>query len=294
MAVMIKSATSIDAAPQYPCSYNLANIICVGATDKNDNLATFSNYGVASVDIAAPGVDIVGTIENDTYYTGSGTSYATAFVSGAVATLWGHNPSASIATVRNTILAGSDHLASLSDTVTCSRRLNLNTALRAFQTNSIPAENCRTTFAPVYRFWSDTKQGHFYTASTIERDYIIASYPVWHYEGMAFSAFAQHVADTTPIYRFWSNEKQHHFYTASTAERDYVMTHYSANTWNYEGIAYYAYTSATTDSTPVYRFWSDTKQGHFYTASAVERDSIIATYPDDVWRYEGIGWYIPQ
>ena len=53
---------SDDAAPHYPCNYgaggdNLPNVICVAATDQNDQLAPFSNYG-RSVDLAAPGVDI--------------------------------------------------------------------------------------------------------------------------------------------------------------------------------------------------------------------------------------------
>lgn len=43
-----------DATPFYPASYNLANIISVAATDQNDDLTSFSNYGAASVDLAAP------------------------------------------------------------------------------------------------------------------------------------------------------------------------------------------------------------------------------------------------
>jgi len=44
-----------DVSPHYPSSYNLENIIAVAATDLNDNLTTFSNYGATSVDLAAPG-----------------------------------------------------------------------------------------------------------------------------------------------------------------------------------------------------------------------------------------------
>jgi thermitase len=56
---------SDDTTPHYPCNYgaapdNLPNVICVAATDPNDNLASFSNYG-ASVDLAAPGVEIAST-----------------------------------------------------------------------------------------------------------------------------------------------------------------------------------------------------------------------------------------
>lgn len=46
----------------YPASYDLSNIVSVAATDQNDNLASFSNYGVESVDVAAPGVNIYSTI----------------------------------------------------------------------------------------------------------------------------------------------------------------------------------------------------------------------------------------
>ncbi len=47
-----------DSTPVYPASYDLPNIISVAATDQNDNLASFSNYGSASVDIGAPGANI--------------------------------------------------------------------------------------------------------------------------------------------------------------------------------------------------------------------------------------------
>jgi subtilisin family serine protease len=42
----------------YPSSYDLDNIIAVAATEQNDNLASFSNFGATSVDVAAPGTNI--------------------------------------------------------------------------------------------------------------------------------------------------------------------------------------------------------------------------------------------
>jgi subtilisin family serine protease len=50
-----------DQGPAYPCSYPSANIVCVAATDANDRLADFSNFGASSVDLAAPGVSILST-----------------------------------------------------------------------------------------------------------------------------------------------------------------------------------------------------------------------------------------
>ncbi len=51
-----------DVTPHYPASFNLSHIISVAATDQNDDLANFSNYGVVSVDVAAPGTNILSTI----------------------------------------------------------------------------------------------------------------------------------------------------------------------------------------------------------------------------------------
>jgi subtilisin family serine protease len=51
-----------DATPQYPASFNLPNIISVASTDQNDNLTPFSNYGPTSVDVAAPGTNILSII----------------------------------------------------------------------------------------------------------------------------------------------------------------------------------------------------------------------------------------
>jgi subtilisin family serine protease len=51
-----------DAAPFYPASYDLPNIISVAATDHNDTLGDFSNFGATSVDVAAPGVQISSSV----------------------------------------------------------------------------------------------------------------------------------------------------------------------------------------------------------------------------------------
>ncbi|MDA3832427.1 MAG: S8 family peptidase, partial [Spirochaetales bacterium] len=56
-----------DIQPQYPASYELKNIIAVAASDLNDDLADFSNYGLTSVDVMAPGDGIKSTIPASSY-----------------------------------------------------------------------------------------------------------------------------------------------------------------------------------------------------------------------------------
>lgn len=52
--------------PSYPCDYDLANIVCVAATDQGDGLAGFSDYGAGSVDVGAPGTNILSTVPTST------------------------------------------------------------------------------------------------------------------------------------------------------------------------------------------------------------------------------------
>jgi subtilisin family serine protease len=119
------AANNNDANPSYPASYDLDNIVSVAATDRNDLLAGFSNYGATSVDLAAPGVSIVSTWNNNGYNTISGTSMATPHVSGAVAMIRGAFPGDSYKTVINRLLANVDVLPNLSGKVATSGRLRL-------------------------------------------------------------------------------------------------------------------------------------------------------------------------
>ena len=56
------SSANNDTTPTYPASYRLANMIVVAASDQNDALASFSDYGATTVDLAAPGVNILSTV----------------------------------------------------------------------------------------------------------------------------------------------------------------------------------------------------------------------------------------
>jgi len=97
-----------DETPHYPSSYDLPNIIAVAAIGEDGSLADFSCYGLESVDLAAPGVDILSTVPGgagDQYDgTYSGTSMACPHVAGAAALLWGLNPNYTYQEIRDAIL----------------------------------------------------------------------------------------------------------------------------------------------------------------------------------------------
>ena len=126
-----------DANPSYPASYPLDNIISVAATDHSDGLASFSNYGLTSVDLAAPGVNILSTWptgEPILYNSISGTSMATPHVAGVAVLVHSANPALSHFEVKNRIILSGDPLDVLNGKTVTGRRLNAFNALEDDQT----------------------------------------------------------------------------------------------------------------------------------------------------------------
>jgi subtilisin family serine protease len=117
-----------DATPSYPASYDSAAVISVAATDSNDGLASFSNYGTLSVDLGAPGVSIYSTLPGNTYDWWSGTSMATPHVAGAAALVKAAFPGATSMGTKALLLRTVDPKTSLQRTTT-GGRLNLGTAV---------------------------------------------------------------------------------------------------------------------------------------------------------------------
>jgi len=127
--------TNTDDSPQYPASLPQACIVSVAATDAADQLAAFSNYGATSVDLAAPGVDVLSTYPRDTYRYLSGTSMATPYVTGAAAFLLGRFPGMTAEDVKARLLLLVDPLVGLAGRCVSGGRLNL--ALAASDPDSI-------------------------------------------------------------------------------------------------------------------------------------------------------------
>lgn len=152
------ATTNNDSTPHYPSNYNLAGIISVAATGAKDTLAYYSNYGVQTVDLAAPGGDMQ-TVDTGGIFSTyplaltptaftqvgyeylQGTSMATPQVSGAAAVLTGYaadnNSVLTIAELKALILNGVDSLPSLAGRVATGGRLNLENSLKLFTRNEI-------------------------------------------------------------------------------------------------------------------------------------------------------------
>jgi hypothetical protein len=147
------------------------------------------------------------------------------------------------------------------------------------------------TVIPVYRFYSPKSGTHFYTPSVEERDTVIARWPdVWHYEGVAYTV--DPTRNSQPLYRFYDRSNGSHFYTASPDERDAVLAKWM-NVFQYDGETYAVTPSAEAAHTPVWRFYNLKNGSHFYTASAVEADHVIAAWPD-VYQLEGVAFWLGQ
>jgi len=125
--------TDLDATPSYPACSTSPNVVAVAATTRSGALAEFSNFGASCVDLAAPGEDILATHAGGGYKTRSGTSAATAQVSGAAVLLLAARPTLNVAQLRGALVntAIAPAAASRGTAATAGRiRLSVTRALR--------------------------------------------------------------------------------------------------------------------------------------------------------------------
>jgi hypothetical protein len=136
MAAASNAAKNNDFAPTYPSSYDLTNIIAVAAFDHKNQMANFSNYGLYSVHVAAPGVNILSTVPGGRYASLSGTSMATPFVTGLAGLIKSDSPDLNWIQIKNLIIASGKPSAAAKETTISGRRI------RAWDRNGEGALTC--------------------------------------------------------------------------------------------------------------------------------------------------------
>lgn len=118
----------------YPCDFDLANIICVGASDRDGNLTDYSDYGATSVDVVAPGGtdgnELIGPDKKKSRYTSAeGSSLSAAFVSAEAGLILSKYPSLSGTQVIEIIKNSVDTNASFTGKVSSGGKINFQKAL---------------------------------------------------------------------------------------------------------------------------------------------------------------------
>src|SRR5262245_45461992 len=151
------ASQNTDITPSYPASYNSPYIISVAATDHNDNLASFSNFGATTVDLAAPGVNILSLQPGGGYQMLSGTSMATPHVAGVVALAMGRFPNAPNLQIKQLLLNAVDVKPQLAGK--CLTGGRLNAFLTIAEPDTIPPGMVNNLFAS--DFGSNTIELHW-------------------------------------------------------------------------------------------------------------------------------------
>ena len=118
------SNSNNDVTSNYPSNYDVPNIIAVAATDHNDAKASFSSYGLTTVDLGAPGVNILSTLPGNSYGLLSGTSMATPHVAGVTALIRSVSPNIPVAQLKAVLLNAADDVPSMAGITVTGGRLN--------------------------------------------------------------------------------------------------------------------------------------------------------------------------
>ncbi|MCA1767734.1 MAG: S8 family serine peptidase [Idiomarina sp.] len=133
-----------DVTPSYPGSYDLDGIVNVANTNRNDEMTGSSTYGLQSVDLGAPGTEILSTYLNDGYATATGTSMSSPHVAGVAGLIWSIAPHLTVAEVKQILMDSGESLPALSGTTVSGKRLNALSALEGAD----PDPSYRLTLSP--------------------------------------------------------------------------------------------------------------------------------------------------
>lgn len=118
-----------DITPTYPASYDCENIISVANLTPTGTLNSSSNYGLKSVDIAAPGTCIYSTITDNGYDYYTGTSMSAPMVAGGLAEVYSYNPAISMLQASKILLKAAKPVSALSGKISTGGMLDVYAAL---------------------------------------------------------------------------------------------------------------------------------------------------------------------
>ena len=123
------SSVYTDSSPMYPAAYPSENIISVNSTNHLDELSGFSNYGLISTDLGAPGSAIMSTVPEGEYASFSGTSMAAPHVTGVAVLVYSEFPDLTYQEVKDRLMQSGDPIEALEGKSVSGRRLNAFSAL---------------------------------------------------------------------------------------------------------------------------------------------------------------------
>ena len=148
-----------DAAPTYPASHTLNNIVSVGASDAFDARARFtqatflnsaSSYGARSVHLFAPGKSILSTMHTNDYAFQSGTSMASPHVAGAAALLKSYRPTLNLFQVREILFKTASPKTALAGLAVTGGRLDVGAAMDYDLNASTPIQPSHLAMTPIH------------------------------------------------------------------------------------------------------------------------------------------------
>ena len=197
-----------DSNPQYPASYTSNAVISVAATNRNDTLAGFSNYGATSVDLAAPGVGIVSTVPAGGYSSFSGTSMATPHVAGAAALALAVDPTLTVSQLRTGLLGTVDAVGGLSGKTVTGGRLNVGRLVESLSsepTIPLPPSGLNasdgTTLGSVQISWGSSLFADSYTLWRSGADDVSAAAVIA--DSLSTTSYQDLATDVNESYYYW-------------------------------------------------------------------------------------------
>jgi hypothetical protein len=137
------------------------------------------------------------------------------------------------------------------------------------------------TLAPVYRFFNRDTFAHFYTASKAERDHVLATWPQFVDEGIAFYALAAPDGSSSPVYRLYNRNTGVHVYPFGDQQRAAALSNHAEMLD--EGTAFHVTTAGEPGTIAVYRFSNFLTGGNLLTVDDDERAFVVRNLPQFVY-----------